>query len=227
MTIDFFALEQELIAKGLDSDLDDFQTIKRRMVSREEFDCDEFARQAIYCVLVSGFSQKTAKRIHGEIMQSLHTFVIPAKAGIHCAAGTTRCAAMDPGLRRGDGCVESEHLYERLIKLFKNTNKIKAIVKLWLDRQKYRDDYYKLPDVEARIKYIQTMPHLGKITANHLARNLCENVFKRDVWIERLLAAYGEDLFDRLESETGLPRGYIDVVLWKACQNFGVPPKFS
>ena len=85
------------------------------------------------------------------------------------------------------------------------------------------------------------MPHIGKITAHHLARNLGEDVVKYDIWIQRLGALYAgnldlqkkidnkkltteiknacDDMFACIVKETGLPRGYIDVVLWKACQN--------
>ena len=63
---------------------------------------------------------------------------------------------------------------------------------------------------------------------------------KYDIWIQRLGVAYGEnsalaqfvdngklnpeikkscdEMFAHLSRETGLPIGYLDVVLWKACQ---------
>lgn len=89
-----------------------------------------------------------------------------------------------------------------------------------------------------KIKYLSSLPHIGKITANHLARNLGEDVVKYDIWIQRLGAKYAnidyakinngnlsdeikcacDDMFAHLVEATGLPRGYIDVVLWKACQ---------
>jgi hypothetical protein len=92
--------------------------------------------------------------------------------------------------------------------------------------------------LDEKLKYLSTLPHIGKITANHLARNLGENIVKYDIWIQRL-AAKGtplesmidngflhpeikdacDKMFAQLEQSTGLPRGYIDVVLWKACQN--------
>ena len=74
-----------------------------------------------------------------------------------------------------------------------------------------------------------------------MARNLGENVVKYDIWIQRLGVVYGgksafikkidngnlkpeikkccDDMFEHLHQETGLPIGYIDVVLWKALQN--------
>ena len=77
-----------------------------------------------------------------------------------------------------------------------------------------------------------------------MARNLGEDIVKYDIWIQRLGNKFAEqtkginlsnkidngklntdvklacdEMFAHLVSETGLPRGYIDVVLWKACQN--------
>jgi peptide deformylase len=74
-----------------------------------------------------------------------------------------------------------------------------------------------------------------------LALNLGENVVKYDIWIQRLGVMYGgnpalsqkidngnldkdikkccDDMFEHLHNETGLPIGYIDVVLWKGSQN--------
>ena len=74
-----------------------------------------------------------------------------------------------------------------------------------------------------------------------MARNLGENVVKYDIWIQRLGVLYGgnsalyekidngkldadikkccDDMFEHLAQETGLPIGYIDVVLWKSLQN--------
>ena len=91
------------------------------------------------------------------------------------------------------------------------------------------------------MNYLQKLPHVGKITANHLARNLGENVVKYDIWIQRLGVVYSgnqaltqkidngnldseikkacDDMFEHLSKETGLPIGYIDVVLWKSLQN--------
>lgn len=183
---EFFLLEKQLIDAGVDADLDSFQAIKKRLKEKAPLSADEFARNAIYVVLAGGFSQKTAKKKHTEIMKFFSE--------------------------------QSTINNELLLHIFNNKNKINAIIKIWLNRQTYRDDYYKLTTLEERLKYIATLPHIGKITANHLARNLGENVWKRDVWLDRLLKQYGEDLLERLEVETGLPRGYIDVVLWKSCQ---------
>ena len=173
-----------MVRAGLGSDLDSFDVIKKRLSSGEKFDADEFARQAAYVILAGGFSQKTAKAKHVEIMDAL-------KKGAP------------------------------LENIFRNKNKTRAIQKIWNDRSACRDGYYKCVGLDAKLDYLAKLPHIGKITANHLARNLGEDIVKYDVWIMRLGSRFpggADKMFAHLVKETGLPRGYIDVVLWKAMQ---------
>ncbi|MDR0804061.1 MAG: hypothetical protein LBO08_03175 [Rickettsiales bacterium] len=182
----FFDLESRLRAAGLDSDRKTFAQILDMLFHPRRVSPDEFATECIYVILAGGFSQKTAKIIHGKIICSLQ---------------------------------DSDFSFDSLFAIFHNKNKINAIIKIWSNRREYCDNYYSAGD---KLQYLAMLPHIGKITANHLARNLGENVFKPDVWIVRLADRFFggdmEKMFARLESETGLPRGYIDVVLWKACQ---------
>lgn len=200
----FFELDAQLRAAGLDSDAQSFDEILENMRSRKIYDADAFAGHCVYVILAGGFSQVTAKKIHKKIMDCLYEF----------------------GPK-----------YNLLIKLFNNKNKVNAICKIWENRVAFRDGYYGLKSVDERLTYLQKLPHIGKITANHLARNLGEDVVKYDVWIQRLGCAFVnknliidngklspeiksacDDMFAHLKRETGLPRGYIDVVLWKGCQ---------
>lgn len=200
----FFGLDAQLRAAGLDSDAQSFDEILENMRSRKIYDADMFAEHCAYVILAGGFSQVTAKKIHKKIMDCLYDF--------------------GPN-------------YDLLIKLFNNKNKIHAICKIWENRIGLRDGYYGLDSVDDRLDYLQKLPHIGKITANHLARNLGEDVVKYDVWIQRLGCAFAnknlpidngnlsadvkcacDDMFAHLKRETNLPRGYIDVVLWKSLQ---------
>lgn len=128
-----------------------------------------------------------------------------------------------------------------LFNVFHNKNKVNAIYKIWQNRDAFARGYYAQKTLDDKLKYIQTLPHIGKITANHLARNLGENIVKYDIWIQRLGALYAgnpaffanidngklnpdikkycDAMFAHLVRETNLPLGYIDVVLWKAAQN--------
>ena len=191
---DFFALEKHLVEEGLGSDLHEFAEVKRRLIKPPLLSPEDFAREVFYVILASGFSQKTAKRVWGDI-----------------------CRALDAG-----DC--------DLDAIFRNKNKTRAILKVWDNRKEYRDGFYALSSADDKLAYLATLPHIGAITSAHIARNLGISVVKYDVWIQRLGAGQAsfpikpevkeacDRMFARLEKETGLPRGYIDVVLWKACQ---------
>ncbi|MBQ4070092.1 MAG: hypothetical protein IJD52_01815 [Alphaproteobacteria bacterium] len=200
----FLSLDAALRAQGLDSDAQSFDEILENLKMRKIYNSDEFAGHCAYVILAGGFSQKTAKKIHEKIM----------------------CLLRDVGAD-----------FDTLINVFNNKNKINAICKIWKTRDALCDGYYALGTLEDKLKFLQNLPHVGKITANHLARNLGENVVKYDIWIQRLGCAFAgknlpidngnlsddvkracDDMFAHLVRETGLPRGYIDVVLWKSCQ---------
>jgi len=203
----FFELESRLREMGLDSDDKSFDEIREMLAHPKKLSIDEFASRVSYVILAGGFSQKTAKKIHNIIMTKM-----PEKPDV-----------------------------DDLLKIFNNKNKINAIYKIWNNREQYCNDFYSIKNDSDKIKYLQTLPHIGKITANHLARNLGIDVVKYDIWIQRLGVLYGgnsrlydiidngklntkikklcDDMFEHLCIETNLPRGYIDVVLWKASQN--------
>lgn len=203
----FFDLDSQLRARGLDSDAQSFDEILENLRMRKVYSADEFAWHCAYVILAGGFSQKTAKKIHNKIIDKLNI----------CGAN-----------------------FDELIKVFNNKNKINAICKIWENRHNFCDGYYACYDTDSRVKYLETLPHIGKITAHHLARNLGEDLVKYDIWIQRLGVVYAgradlenkinngnldseikcacDDMFAHLVKQTGLPRGYVDVVLWKALQ---------
>lgn len=203
----FFNLDAILRNAGLDSDAQSFDEILENLKSRKIYNADEFAEHCAYVILAGGFSQKTAKKIHEKIIEIV------------------RVSGAD---------------FDNLIRVFNNKNKINAICKIWQNRVALRDGYYVLSSLDDKLKYLQKLPHIGKITANHLARNLGEDVVKYDIWIQRLGVAFAkrtdlesrinngdlcdeikyacDDMFAHLVRETGLPRGYIDVVLWRSLQ---------
>ena len=207
----FWGLEKTLRERGLDSDDQSFDEIRENLARPKRFAPDAFADACSYVILAGGFSQKTAKKIHFDICKMLR-----AGAGVDALLGK-----------------------------FNNKNKINAIYKIWSNRDKYCAEYYAQKTLDDKLAFIQNLPLIGKITSHHLARNLGENIVKYDVWIQRLgiafamqsskyrvqsavvdnqklnpqIKKYCDAMFDCLVRETNLPRGYIDVVLWKAAQN--------
>ena len=207
----FVDLENKIRNLGADSDAQSFDEIRENLSHPKKLSPIEFADMCNYVILAGGFSQKTAKKIHGTITDYLH------KHGAN---------------------------FDKLFAMFHNKNKINAICEIWNNKNALCAGYYGIDDLDDKIKYLSQLPHIGKITANHLARNLGENVVKYDIWIQRLGVAYAtqsaefrvqsseidngklspkikkacDEMFEHLSNETGLPIGYIDVVLWKACQ---------
>ena len=200
----FFGLEKQIREMGADSDAQSFDEIRDMLSHPRRFSSDEFAEMCAYVILAGGFSQKTAKRVHRNIMDYIY------KNGAD---------------------------FDALFQIFHNKNKINAICKIWEKRDALCDGFYVCDTDSRRLEYLAKLPHIGKITANHLARNLGVDVVKYDVWIRRLGALYAgigridehgnltddvkqacDDMFAHLVHDTGLPRGYIDVVLWKALQ---------
>lgn len=200
----FLDLERQIREMGAASDAQSFDEIRDMLAHPRRFLPDEFASMCAYVILAGGFSQKTAKRIHKNIMDYIY------KNGAD---------------------------FDALFQVFHNKNKISAICKIWENRVALCDGFYMCTNDMERLNYLAKLPHIGKITANHLARNLGVDVVKYDVWIRRLGALYAgigridehgkltddvkiacDNMFAHLVNQTGLPRGYIDVVLWKACQ---------
>ncbi|MDR1476808.1 MAG: hypothetical protein LBI17_01620 [Rickettsiales bacterium] len=201
----FRLIEKYIIAGGLGSDKDDFEAIKERLLHPPVLNAEQFAEEAIYVILAGGFRQKVAKRKFGEIMAYI-------RAGGEVSA-------------------------EKLLPIFNNRNKMNAVAKIWNGRLGYRGGFYALGSVEEKLRFLARLPHIGEITKNHLARNLGISNVKYDVWIQRLGIALcgGPDMragfpldpgvkdacdrmFSEISAQTGYDRGYVDVVLWKACQ---------
>ena len=203
----FFELEKQIRNLGADSDAQSFDEIRENLSHPQKMSPDAFADMCAYVILAGGFSQKTAKRIHKKIMDSVR---------------------------------ENGADFDTLFSLFHNKNKINAICEIWRNKNALCAEYYRIDALDDKLKYLSKLPHIGKITANHLARNLGENVVKYDIWIQRLGVLYDgnnallqfidngklnleikkacDEMFAHLSNETGLPIGYIDVVLWKGCQ---------
>ncbi|MBO4700672.1 MAG: hypothetical protein J5620_02900 [Alphaproteobacteria bacterium] len=197
----FFDLEKQIREMGADSDAQSFDEIREMLAHPRRFSPDAFATMCAYVILAGGFSQKTAKRIHKDIMEYIY------KNGAD---------------------------FDAIFQMFHNKNKVSAICKIWENRTELCDGFYVKTTDDERLKYLAQLPHIGKITANHLARNLGVDTVKYDVWIRRLGAQYAgisrtdeltdeikracDNMFSHMCAETKLPRGYIDVVLWKSCQ---------
>jgi hypothetical protein len=208
----FFNFESKMKDAGFGNELN---VLKKVLQQKKQVSADEFAKHAVYVVLAGGFKQKTAKTKREEIIGFLQELP-PA--------------------------TDKNKIIRELLKIFGNKNKINAIADIWQNRAEYRNGYYALEKepLEAKLDYLLTIPHIGPITRNHLARNLGEDLVKYDIWIQRLGVKWSgrkdlrkkinnskldeavkkacDAMFAYLKQETGFPSGYIDVVLWWACK---------
>jgi len=73
-------------------------------------------------------------------------------------------------------------------------------------------------DIE-KVEYLETLPHIGKITKYHLARNLGIDCAKPDRHLVRLAEKYGYDnvqeMCQFISDVVGDRIGTVDVVLWR------------
>lgn len=204
----FYYIQYLLINSGNDSDKSSFAEIHERLYRPKIFTPDEFAEEIFYVICVAGFKQTTAKKMCNKVMDYIKQNPKPN--------------------------------FDDLIKIYGNVNKVNAIIKVWNNRVELHDEFYKLSTPEEKLDFLSKLPHIGNITKYHIARNLGINFVKYDIWIQRLgVALYGnleyaekvsnsklnpeiknmcDKMFSDLEAKINEKTGYIDVVLWKACQ---------
>jgi hypothetical protein len=204
----FYYIQNLLINSGNDSDNSTFAEIHERLYKPKIFTSDEFAREVFYVICVAGFKQTTAKNMCRKVIEYIN--------------------------------VNKDPKFEELINIYGNVNKVNAIIKVWNSRVKLHEEFYKLSTPEEKLNFLAQLPHIGDITKYHIARNLGINFVKYDIWIQRLgVALYGnmeyaekvsnsklnpqikemcDKMFFDLEMQINEKTGYIDVVLWKACQ---------
>lgn len=106
---------------------------------------------------------------------------------------------------------------------FGHPGKKKSIEKVMAEREVYFTAFKAAwragPDEV--IAFCETLPHIGKTTKFHLAKNLGIDVAKPDVWLVRVARSSGEgpqDLCQRLSRESGDRVATVDYVIWRACQ---------
>lgn len=204
----FYYVQHLLINSGNDSDNSNFAEIHERLYNPKIFTPEEFAKEVFYVICVAGFKQTTAKKMCKKIIDYIDNNQNPN--------------------------------FDDLIKIYGNINKINAIIKVWNNRMELHEKFYKLSTPEEKLDFLSKLPHIGNITKYHIARNLGINFVKYDIWIQRLgVALYGnleyvekvsnsklnpeikemcDKMFSDLEMQINEKTGYIDVVLWKACQ---------
>lgn len=100
--------------------------------------------------------------------------------------------------------------------VFGHKGKVRAIYEMIQEGEKIFNDYQKS---ENKLKFLETLPYIGKVTKYHMAKNLGFDVCKPDrhlVRISKGLNLTPEELCSRIAKATGDKISVVDVVFWRA-----------
>jgi hypothetical protein len=102
--------------------------------------------------------------------------------------------------------------------VFGHIGKAAAMAMIWQDRKRLFDELAALAD-EDIVDWCGKLPHIGKITRHHAAKNLGVDTAKPDRWVERVAALSNETvphLCERIARVTGDRVATVDLVIWWA-----------
>lgn len=110
--------------------------------------------------------------------------------------------------------------------VFGHKLKVKAIKEVLAKRHELFSQFCEtqFEDTGAILDFCESLPHIGRITKYHLAKDLGCDVAKPDRHLVRIAAKYGvtaEELCKKLSDETGDRIAAVDFILWRAA-NLGI-----
>lgn len=168
----------------------------QRAALPERFAETDLLREAAWVILCGGFREATVRRAFGHV--SLCFFDWESASEI-AEAGQTCVLAARPA--------------------FNNPRKLSAIVEVARLVQRAGFAELKRSILERPIAELRRLPHVGPVTAWHLAKNLGFDVAKPDRHLVRLARDHGygdaHALCAALSRATGEPVRVVDLVLWR------------
>lgn len=105
--------------------------------------------------------------------------------------------------------------------VFKHKGKVDAILNMSLVADEIFEMYQNHSD---KLKFLEGLNYIGKITKYHLAKNLGIDICKPDRHLVRIADYYKttpQALCEKLSKETGMKIATVDVILWRAA-NLGL-----
>jgi hypothetical protein len=103
----------------------------------------------------------------------------------------------------------------------KHPNKNKSMLKVHKSLEKH---FYQLKESKNRLKYLESLPHIGPITKYHLARNLGLDYAKPDRHLVRIMAILNynnvQDLCNKISRLVDDKIGVVDIVIWRFANLF-------
>lgn len=187
----YLTAKEAVVARGFAWEMD--WQAERRLDRIGETD---FLRESAWTVLSAGFREALVRRLFRPVCGAF----LGLQSAAAIQANRARC--------RRDA-----------LKVFNNRRKVTAILDIAsivdgmgferVRRQIEQDD----------VRFLQTLPYIGSITAFHLAKNLGLPVVKPDRHLQRIAAAAGFgsplELCQLISDHLGEPVGVVDVVLWR------------
>ena len=120
----------------------------------------------------------------------------------------------------------AQKIYDRMLKAinegkpigsaYGNERKASSIEHIY---QKRIEIFQKFIKADDKLKFLEGLPQIGKVTKYHLARNLGMDVCKPDRHLVRIADQFNTtpyELCNRLSLESGDRIGVVDYVLWRA-----------
>lgn len=172
----------------------------QREVSFHEFSESDVLREAAWVILCSGFRERIVRRVFDHI--SLCFCDWESAAAILAADPTCRTAAMAS---------------------FRNRVKLSAIVGCARHINHWGFAAFKDAVLADPIPELQRLPHIGPVTAWHLAKNLGCDVAKPDRHLARVSFALGFHDTDHFCTDvakaSGERKNVIDLIVWRYLAN--------
>ena len=183
--------KEAVVAQGFAWEID-WQTERQF----DRVDESDFLRESAWTVLSAGFREVVVRRLFVPFCEAF----IGMESAAVIKANRARC--------RRDA-----------LKVFNNHRKVTAILDIAsiVDDMGFERIHRKIE--QDGIRFLQTLPYIGSITAFHLAKNLGLPVVKPDRHLQRIANAAGfsspMELCQLISDHLGEPVQVVDVVLWR------------
>ena len=156
----------------------------------------DFLREAAWTVLSAGFRESVVRKIFGHICDAFLDW--QSAALIQAQRADCRRAALH---------------------VFNNHRKVDAILNIACVVADSGFEVIRRRIQEEDVRFLQTLPYIGSITAFHLAKNLGLPVVKPDRHLQRIarVAGFGSprEMCELISHRVGEPIQVVDIVLWR------------
>lgn len=198
------------IGNGTEALLDAYLTAKEAVIARgfaweidwqaerclDRVDESQFLRESAWTVLSAGFREAVVRRLFGPICDAF----LGMQSAAAIQANRARC--------RRDA-----------LKVFNHRRKVNAILDIACMVDEMGFERVRRHIQQDGVRFLQTLPYIGSVTAFHLAKNLGLPVVKPDRHLQRIAAAAGfsspQELCQLISDHFGEPVQVVDVVLWR------------